>query len=159
MILVLLGTFVTPFERPLIEIEKLCEAGTIAEEVIVQSGHTIMTSQYMVMRPFIDPKELTELCREARIVISHAGAASLIGAIQLQKKVIAIARLSKYGEHVDDHQLEILEKFATLNYFLPWRENVALDSLLNEVDDFTPAAFVSNKPRIMNYLADYIDSL
>lgn len=159
MILVLLGTFVTPFERPLIEIEKLCEAGTITEEVIVQSGHTNMTSQYMVMRPFIDPNELTELCGSARIVISHAGAASLIGAIQLGKKVITIARLSKYGEHVDDHQLEILEKFATLNYILPWRENVALDSLLNEIDDFTPTAFVSNKPMIMNYLTDYIDSL
>src|SRR5690606_26708968 len=110
MILVLLGTFPTAFPRPLMEIEALCQTGEIQEPVIVQSGHTHMESDHMEMRPFIPPDELSELCVGARVIITHAGTGSLIKGIKLQKKIIAVARLSKYNEMVDDHQVEILKE-------------------------------------------------
>jgi len=160
VILVLLGTFVTDFKRPLVEIERLCEAGIISEEVIVQSGYTVMDNcRHIKMRPFIKPDDLTELHHQARIVITHAGAASIISAVKLKKKVIAIARLSKYHEHVDDHQLEILEELSRLNYILPWHDHVPLETILSKVEDFSPKEFVSDKSRMINYLIEYIDSL
>jgi UDP-N-acetylglucosamine transferase subunit ALG13 len=159
MILVLLGTIVVEFKRPLIEIEKLCQDGTISEEVIVQSGYTKLNSQYLIIKPFILPDELTELHEKARIIITHAGAGSLINALNFKKKIIAIARLKKFGEHVDDHQVEILEEFTKLNYILPWHHNVTLKSVLEKIDDFTPRNFISNKQSIINYLKDYIDSI
>ncbi|WP_017259470.1 glycosyltransferase [Pedobacter arcticus] len=159
MILVLLGTFVTEFKRPLLEIDRLCREGIITEEVIVQSGHTVIDTKHLIMKPFISPKELDELHQNARIIITHAGTGSLIKAVGFHKKIIGVARLIKHGEHVDDHQLEILDKFVELGYVMPWHEQDKLESVLNKIDDFKPVPFVSNKPVIMNYLSDYIDSL
>lgn len=159
MILVLLGTFPIEFNRPLIEIEKLCHEGKINEEIIVQSGYTQFSSSYMKIYPFIPPPELAELYQQARIIISHAGSGSLIKGIKLNKKIIAIARLAKYNEVVDDHQLEILNEFARLNFVIPWNENSSLQEILSEVDQFEPSVYISNKDKIIKYLTDYIDSL
>ena len=159
MILVLLGTFDIEFRRPLLEIDKLCKEGLITEQVVVQNGHTYIDSKFMFLKPFIPPNELNELHEKARVIITHAGTGSLIKAISLRKKVIGIARLKRLGEHVDDHQLEILEKFAELNYIMPWRENDKLEHIFKAIDNFKPAPFVSNKPIIINYLVDYIESL
>lgn len=159
MILVLLGTFDIEFKRPLLEIEKLCQDGTISEDVIVQSGHTKIESVHLIQKSFIAPRELNELHEKARVIITHAGTGSLIKAIKFKKKVIAIARLIKYFEHVDDHQVEILEEFARLNYILPWRDLVPLKQILIDLENFIPTNFISNKPAIMDYLTNYIDSL
>lgn len=35
-----------------------------------------------------------------------------INSFRKRKKVIAAARLKEYGEHVNDHQLQILENFS-----------------------------------------------
>ena len=159
MIIVLLGTFPTAFKRPLIEIEKLCKKGLITEEVIVQSGHTQFDSEYMKMRPFISPDELTELYKQARVVITQAGTGSLIKGMKLNKKIIAIPRLAKYGEVVDDHQEEILHEFTKLNHILPWTEDVALEEVLSKIDDFEPSPYISTKQNIIDHLEGYINSL
>ncbi|MDX1426710.1 PssE/Cps14G family polysaccharide biosynthesis glycosyltransferase [Salegentibacter mishustinae] len=159
MIIVLLGTFPTAFKRPLIEIEKLCKKGLITEEVIVQSGHTQFDSEYMKMRPFISPDELTELYKQARVVITQAGTGSLIKGMKLNKKIIAIPRLAKYGEVVDDHQEEILHEFTKQNYILPWTEDIALEEVLSKIDDFKPSPYVSTKQNIIDHLEGYINSL
>ena len=159
MIIVLLGTFPTAFKRPLIEIEKLCKKGLITEEVIVQSGHTQFDSEYLKMRPFISPDELTELYKKARIVITQAGTGSLIKGMKLNKKIIAIPRLAKYGEVVDDHQEEILHEFTKQNYILPWTEDIALEEVLSKIDDFEPSPYISTKQNIIDHLEGYINSL
>lgn len=159
MILVLLGTFPTEFKRPLLEIDKLCQEGIITEEVIVQNGYTQIESKFLTLIPFIELKHLEELYQKARIIITHGGSGSLIKGLKLNKKIIGIARLSKYGEVVDNHQLEILEEFEKNNYILHWRENEPLGLLLDAAKEFTPAPYQSKKTAIIRFLTEYIDSL
>ena len=127
--------------------------------MIVQSGHTQFDSEYLKMRPFISPDELTELYKQARVVITQAGTGSLIKGMKLNKKIIAIPRLAKYGEVVDDHQEEILHEFTKLNYILPWTEDIALEEVLNKIDDFEPSPYISTKQNIIDHLEGYINSL
>jgi len=159
MILVLLGTFPTEFKRPLLEIEKLCQEGLIKEEVIVQNGYTKIESKFLIQIPFIELKDLEALYKKSRIIITHGGSGSLIKGLKLNKKIIAIARLSKYGEVVDDHQLEILNEFEKNHYILHWRENEPLQPLLDAAESFNPAHYQSKKTAIINFLTNYIDSL
>jgi UDP-N-acetylglucosamine transferase subunit ALG13 len=159
MILVLLGTFPIPFPRPLLAIDELCASGRITEEVIVQNGHTQVDCPHLTLRPFIDPDELLALYDQARLIISHAGTGSLIKGVKLGKPVIAIPRLQKLGEHIDDHQVEILREFTNRGYVLPWSEDTPLAALLDRVKDFVPKPYTSEKQQIVNYLTDYIDSL
>lgn len=159
MIIVLLGTFPTAFVRPLVEIDRLCRVGIIKEKVIVQSGYTKFDSEYLEMRPFIPPDELTELYKEARVVISQAGTGSLIKGLKLDKKIISIPRLAKFGEVVDDHQEEILYEFTKLNYILPWTEDISLETALNKIENFEPSPYISTKQKIIDHLEEYINSI
>ena len=136
MILVLLGTFHIPFKRPLVALERLCASGKINEEVIVQNGHTQFSSPHLKTFPFIDPALLDKFYDSARLIITHAGTGSIIKGLKKKKKVIAIARLHRLGEHIDDHQLEILNQFAGSNYILPWRENERLEEVLQRAESF-----------------------
>jgi UDP-N-acetylglucosamine transferase subunit ALG13 len=159
MILVLLGTFTIEFKRPLVEIEKLCAEGKLTEEIIVQNGHTKFSSPHFKMFPFIQPDLLDQLYDKARIIITHAGTGSIIKGLKKGKKIIAIARLEKKGEHIDDHQLEILNEFARSGYILPWHESDDLEQVLQKVNNFTPKVYNSQKEKILNFLQNYIDSL
>ncbi len=44
-------------------------------------------------------------------MITHGGTGAIIGAVKKGIKVIAVPRLAQYGEHVDDHQIQLLEQF------------------------------------------------
>ena len=159
MILVLLGTFTIEFRRPLQEIERLCAEGKLNEEIIVQNGHTRYYSPYFKTFPFIQPDKLDQLYDLASIIITHAGTGSIIKGLKKGKKIIAIARLQKNGEHIDDHQLEILNEFALSGYILPWNESDTLELVLQKVKNFTPKVYNSQKDKILGFLENYIDSL
>ncbi|MCW3117443.1 MAG: exopolysaccharide biosynthesis protein [Chitinophagaceae bacterium] len=159
MILVLLGTFRIEFPRPLIEIEKLCREGKLSEEIIVQSGHTKYESPFFTIVPFMDVDKLNELYDKARIIITHAGTGSMLNGVKRGKTVIAIPRLKKNGEHIDDHQLEIAAVFAEKKYVLPWYEDDSLNSILQKTNDFVPEKYVSKKEVIIDYLKNYIDNI
>ena len=49
--------------------------------------------------------------RECDVLITHSGVATIIAGLKNDKKVIVVPRLAKYGEHVDDHQVQIAESF------------------------------------------------
>lgn len=159
MILVLLGTFPLQFDRPLKEIDLLLQKGLINEEVIVQNGHTAFQSNHMVFRPFLDLNELLKLYDQADLIISQAGTGSIIKGLKKNKKIIAIPRLSKYGEVVDDHQVELVNEFAEGGYLLPWLEGEALEKILAQAKTFEPKPFHSNNGEMMKFLIQYIDGL
>ena len=159
MILVLLGTFHIEFTRPLIAIEKAIITQKIHEKIVVQNGHTIFKSDYLTMVPFFSPIELDNLYNEANLIVTHAGTGSILKGIKKGKKVIAIPRLKKLNEHLDDHQLEILEQFAKCNYILPWNENEKFETILKKAETFIPSAYKSSKSNLVNYLIDYIDKI
>lgn len=159
MILVLLGTFPLPFERPLHELEKAINDGLIKEEIIVQSGHTVFESQEMIFRPFIPLDELLSLYDRADLIISQAGTGSLIKGLRKNKKIIGIARLAKFGESVDDHQVELLNEFSSSGYIFPWHENDDFGKIYKQIAHFQPKQFISDNTKITEFLTNYIDSI
>lgn len=159
MILVLLGTFPLPFERPLKAIEKAIEKGIIQEEVIVQNGHTNFSDKFLTLKPFIPLNELMELYDKADLIISQAGTGSLIKGLRKNKKIIGIARLQKYGESVDDHQIELLNEFALAGYIFPWDEDEEFELVYKKSKDFVPKEFISDNKKITEFLINYIDTI
>ena len=105
MILVLLGTQNNSFIRLLKGIEKNIQNKTITEEVIVQSGYTKYKSEQMKIIDFISEKELQKLQDEATLIITHGGVGSIVSSLKKNKKVIAIARLKQYKEHVNSNAI------------------------------------------------------
>lgn len=114
MIFVILGSQKFQFNRLLKEIDRLIEANEITEEVFAQIGYSDYQPQNYNYRAFLDRDEFSDIMSRCDKVITHGGTGAIVGAVKRYKRVIAVPRLAKYGEHVDDHQLQIVEQFVGL---------------------------------------------
>lgn len=157
MILVLLGTQNNSFHRLLEKIEDCIQKGVIQEEVIVQAGGTKFTSSKMKIFDLIAKKELEELIQKANLVITHGGVGSIILCLEMGKKVIAVARQKQYEEHVNDHQIQIIDNFNSEGYIKGISEVEELERALKEIENFTPKVFTSNTPKVLKVIEDFIE--
>ena len=81
----------------------------------------------------------------------------IIGAVKKGKKVIAIPRLSKYGEHVDDHQLQLLHQFDDLGIICSCYDVERLDECFREVADKEYKPYVSNTKAIIDSIEEFLE--
>ena len=158
MILVLLGTQNNSFHRLLEEIQKNIDNGNIKEEVVVQKGYTKFESENMKLYSQLPVDEMEKLIDKADLVITHGGVGSIITSIKKGKKVIAIPRLKKYGEHVNDHQLEIIKSFNESGYIMGLDGVEALENALKKVQDFEPKKYIPNTGNILKIVENFIDN-
>ncbi len=156
MILVTLGTQDKSFERLLKAIDDQIKKGNIKEKVIVQAGYTQYSSPHMEIFDLVSPKELDQLMKKASIIITHGGVGSILGALKYDKPVIAAARLLEYGEHTNNHQLQIIEEFEREHYLLALHDFNQLDQLLIECRDFEPKKYKSNNRKFVQLIENYI---
>ena len=159
MTLVILGTQDKEFTRLLKMVEDEIKKGLIKGEVIVQAGQTKYKSNYMEILDLIPNTKFNKLIKEADLVITHGGVGSIISALKHNKKVIAVPRLSKYGEHVNDHQLEIVEEFSRLGYIKSAINKRELTKALEEIDSFEETKYKSNNNKMIKLIEDYIDNI
>lgn len=157
MVLVLLGTQANDFSRLIKQIEKAIDDGIIDEEVIVQKGVTKYNSKKMQSFDLI-PKDQIEYFKEnANYIITHGGVGSILSSIKIGKKVIAVPRLKKYGEHVNDHQIQIVEKFAEQGYIIGVTDLTKLEEAIKKIHDFSPKEYKSNTENIVKLIEDFIE--
>jgi beta-1,4-N-acetylglucosaminyltransferase len=93
------------FDRLVIAVDDI--AGGLDEQVVMQVGSTDYVPANCEHFRFLTADEMQKLYARARVVICHAGIGSILTALQYNKPLILVPRLKKYGEHIDDHQLEI----------------------------------------------------
>lgn len=55
--------------------------------------------------------------------------------------MIAVPRLKQYGEHVNDHQLDIVESFDKLGYIIGITDVSQLEEALQRVKEFRPKIY------------------
>lgn len=116
MIFITVGSREYPFDRLLKEIDKLIENGIIKESVFAQIGHSKYVPKMYKYKRFLDAEEYGEFQSKADVIISHGGTGALIGSLKKEKIVIAVPRLSKFGEHIDDHQIQVSTMLDELGY-------------------------------------------
>ena len=106
MIFVTVGTHEQPFNRLIEEVDRLKKEGIITDEVFIQTGFSTYEPQYCDWKSIISYSEMEDHMANADIIITHGGPATFRGAIAKGKKPIVVPRLEKFGEHVNDHQIE-----------------------------------------------------
>ena len=159
MILVTLGTQDKDFSRLLKAVEKQIKKGNIKDRVVAQIGTTKYGSNLMETFDLIPLDKFDSLMKECDILITHGGVGSILTGLKNNKKVIAAARLSKYKEHVNDHQLQIINKFVKEGYILELKDFDKLDKVLKKVSGFKPKKYKSNTENFVKLIEDYIDNL
>ena len=134
MIFVSLGTQDKPFRRLLDYLEN----SDIDDEIIVQAGYTDYDSKKMKILKYIAKDDFDEYIRKADYVIWHAGVGTIVNCLNHKKKVLTVPRLAKYGEHHNDHQLQIADAYCQKGYILKMSEDDDINEKLKELKDFEP---------------------
>lgn len=159
MIFVTLGTQDKSFSRLLKAIDKEIEKGNIKDKVVVQAGLTKYKSKNMEIFDLIPADKFDQYIEKSDLVITHGGAGSILTALKKNKKVIAAARLSKYKEHTNDHQIQIVKEFSDEGYILELNDFNKLGKLIEKSKKFKPKKFMSNTKNMIKLLEDYIEDV
>ena len=159
MILVLLGTQNNSFHRLIEEIEKNIKQGTIKEDVVVQAGYTKFESKNMKIFDLIPREQLEQLQAQADLIITHGGVGSIITSIRKEKKVIAVPRIHEYGEHVNNHQIEIVENFNEQQYIIGIEKVEDLQQAIIKAKDFKPKKYEINNDLMLKTIEEFIQKI
>lgn len=157
MIFVTLGSQKFQFDRLLQEIDRLIEDGVITQPVFAQTGHSTYIPRHYETQAFMDRDAFAEKMQLSDTVITHAGTGAIIGAVKKGKKTIAVPRLAKYGEHVDDHQLQIVEQFAEMDLLEPCWDVADLEKAYSTALEKTYVPYVSNTQTIIADIESYLE--
>lgn len=158
MILIILGTQKFQFNRLLKEVDRLIAKKKINEDVFAQVGYSNYKPINFKYCKFLTYDLLQEYIKNSDIVISHAGTGSIMNSLKYQKKVIAVPRLAQYKEHVDDHQVQIIDEFNKLNLLEAVYNVDDLEKALNNVRKQKYNKYVSNTNTIIDSINNYINN-
>lgn len=118
MIFVTVGSRHYPFDRLFKKLDELYETGILADSMFAQIGTTTYRPKYYQYKDFITQEEFEDKINKADIVVSHGASGSIMKALNAGKKVIVVTRLEKYGEHINDHQIQNNLAFSENGYVL-----------------------------------------
>ena len=144
MIFVTVGTQKFPFNRLLKKVDQLVKEQVITQEVFIQTGTADYIPSYCHHQAFYSRKQFGEMIGACSILITHGGAGTIIDAVKRRKKTIVVPRLSKYREHVDDHQLELPLRLHELNLVYTCRDENALPDALSKIENHEFDTYHSN---------------
>jgi len=164
MIFVTIGMHPKGFPRLLEKMDQI--AGNIDEKVVMQIGYTKYMPKNAEYFDFKSEDEILELYRKARVIVCHAGAGSIIMAMQYGKPVITVPRWEgkliaemprwkKHGRISYDDQADLaleLEKEGQIKVVYDVED---LEKALNDID-ITSMIKVQRNKRLVNALKEYI---
>lgn len=152
MIFVTVGSQKFQFNRLLEAVDHL----NVDEEIFAQIGYSDYKPKNYQYKKFLDRDGFAQIMDKADIVITHGGTGAIIGAVKKGKKVIAVPRLARYGEHVDDHQLQLIEQFKESNLICACYD-MNLKKALLEVKNTDYMKYKSNTQTIIDSLVEFIE--
>lgn len=157
LIFVCLGSQQYQFDRLLKELDELKSAGKIREEIFAQIGSSHYIPEFYSWERFITQEVYEKKLDEASMVISHGGTGAIVKALKKGKKVIAIPRQAKYGEHADDHQFQIVDFMYENGYVYKVVEMSELQGTIGQVMADTRQKTFASTGNIVEIIEEFID--
>ena len=154
MIFATVGSQKFPFDRLLSALDALQ-----GEDIFAQTGSSTYIPRNYAFAPYLDRAAFTQKLSAAEIVITHGGTGAIMTAVKQGKKVIAVPRLARYGEHVDDHQLQLVSQFAAQNLIFALEDCSELSDAIRRIRGHQFQPYRSSTQAIIRDLETYLERL
>jgi len=153
-IFVSVGTHPQPFDRLLKELDRIAASGK--DIFFAQTGNSSFQPKNFKSKKFLDEGEYKARIREAGLVISHGGAGTMINALLEKKPLLVVPRLEKFGEHTNDHQLDLARAFETEGKAIALENISDLEATIERTKSFRPR-LASNKDLLIAKIRDFLE--
>ena len=155
MIFITTGSRSFQFNRLLEAVDKAIESGAITDEVFAQIGSSNYPIKNYKYKEFLNHDEFNEKMRNCDIVLTHGGTGVIVNAVKMGKRVVAVPRLAKYQEVVDDHQIQLVQAFEKLGMVTACYDCNKIGIAIEDAKGKEVKPYVSNTQTII----DSIDAL
>ncbi len=161
LVLVTVGNATQHFRRLLETVDRLAGNGLLkGEKVVIQSGNNSdFHASNCADEPFLPMEEFAKKISEAHLVICHAGAGTLFHILREGKIPIVMPRQKRYGEHIDDHQLELTKALAEEGRVIPAYEPEDLPGAIEEARRRNTQPVPPPPSKMLNLVAKAIEEL
>jgi UDP-N-acetylglucosamine transferase subunit ALG13 len=105
------GTHEQPFDRLLLEIDRLAAQGALPDEIFCQIGYSTRSLR-VPSSPMLSYAETQRRTAEASLVITHGGPGSILPVLAARRPLVLVPRQQRFGEHVDDHQVAFCRRLG-----------------------------------------------
>jgi UDP-N-acetylglucosamine--N-acetylmuramyl-(pentapeptide) pyrophosphoryl-undecaprenol N-acetylglucosamine transferase len=126
---VALGTHWQPFARLMAMVEEAAAEGILPAPIVAQVGDFTYRSERVTTVPSFTPGRLAELMHNSAIVVCHGGAGIIASTIRAGRRPLVLARRQGLGEHIDDHQQELVDKLSSLDLLVAVRERITAEDV------------------------------
>lgn len=154
MIFITVGSQKFPFDRLIRAADRIARKGQ--EAFFAQIGTANYLPQYMKYQRFMDKIAFQQAIAFCDVLITHAAAGTMMYALHIGKRIIAVPRLSKYGEHIDDHQIELGEELAKDNYLFYLNDPEQLEEAIYKVRNHTFEPYAASPQGVVNIICQTI---
>ena len=160
MIFVTVGNDFRDFSRLIKKVDELTPH--LPHEIVIQSGYSEYRPKNTKHFDFVPIDTAMEYIKMSELVISHAGIGTIILCKEYGIPIIILPRRKKYGEHMNDHQMEIakiLEERCEGNVHVIYEEG-QLEEKIKEVlknkEKYTPIENVG-RPNLIRTIREFIE--
>jgi UDP-N-acetylglucosamine transferase subunit ALG13 len=150
------GTHHQPFDR------LVCAADRVAleteEPVVIQTGRSTVRPRHAQAFAYAPLAEIEAYMRAARVVVAHAGAGTVMTALRVARALVVVPRRRQYGEHVDDHQLELADAVAQRGLAVVVHDVASLARAIEQAPALSPGS-VGGAPALIEALRQVLREL
>jgi len=160
MVFVTVGNATQGFRRLLDAVNKLAGNGSLkGEEVYIQSGHNAdFRPKHCEYKPFLSMDEFQRYMERADLVICHGGCTQL-QAVRMGKTPVVMPRQKKYGEHINDHQIQLVRALAAEGRIVPAYEPEDLPEAIERAKRESKQLLSSQSSRMFELVSKGIEDL
>ena len=154
MILVTLGTQKFQMDRLIQAVDELAES--VSEEIFVQTGNSTYVPKHCSSKSFVDAQEFQRRIEECSVLITHSGVGTIMRGIRAGKPVVVVPRLARYHEHVDDHQVQIAEAFASKKCVIYCEELTKLGEAVSKARTYSFSPYNVPKSNVEDIILEFL---
>ena len=156
MIFLIVGSQKFPFERLIREMDRLKGEGVIQDEVVAQIGVCAYEPKHLRWQRFMDKETFDQNIGACDLLVTHAGEGSIMTGLLKGRKVIAVPRYARFGEHLNDHQLQIARAMENLGCLINVEDIEKLEDVFLHIDEYQLKPYPSQQATIIKTICDFI---
>lgn len=156
MIFLTVGTYPLQFDRLIKAVDDAVRDKLIEEEIFAQTGSCGYKPRHMKFAEMLQKSEFDAYFEAASCIVGHAGMGTISMALEKDKPILVMARMAKYGEHVNDHQVSTAEMFEKLGHVLVARSVDELPEKIKELAIFVPAQRDATPHLVADRIAQFL---
>jgi len=161
LIFVTIGTMVkvNEFTRLIKKMDEV--ASRLDEEVVMQIGSIPYEPQHAKSFSHTSYQESLSYFQKASLVIGHGGAGTVLNALKFQVPIVVVPRSQRYGEHFDDHQMELAQRLVgneliKVVYDIEDLESAVIE-MLKKGKEIDRQKKFSERDRLIKTIKDFVD--